>query len=544
MLLFTSFGFFSLSLLPCTSSGRLSVGSHARGDLDRLRLAYLPELGPSAEGEAGPYKWSATVDTVALNRALPLILEAMESGPFEDAVGGMLGASRASAVAAIASAWAATNDLPDEPEAEDRELPWSTTFVAGMRYGAVVIDTHGMLLMRHVPDSFDGYAWTFAKGKPTTGLSARRATRQIVREQLGVEATILTTIEGELKGSGSISRYFLMVVNPETVDLAFTSKATDRLTWANETDARALIAQTSNESGRERDLAVLELALAMLPVRPPLVRPIALRGDWKKHPMAATRLALDVQGIFSTQEMARVWRGHVPQCQEEKWFVYYEDDVLHAYRSWTGWAFFRIYFQRDGTRWSIRRCEVTQHPLDNANDSQEATELASTLLRHVLLSAPDELTVDPMVGALQQALSPNYLGSPPVVEGLLNQHLALVWERWMKDATIDLTSPRQRLARVFAGLNPDYTAIGVWNGSPAMTREVADAFQLEIDETTTAEVAVNAALVAFERAAIAWWDNDRDLDSSSELLSFARSVLMGARSAFFPDRTIAAYFFR
>lgn len=401
-----------------------------------------------------------------------------------------------------------------------------------------------MLLMRHVPDCFDGYAWTFAKGKPTTDLSARQAARKIVREQLGVEATILTTIEGEHKGSGSICRYFLMVVNREKVDLAFTSKSTDSLTWANETDARALIAQTSNEGGRERDLAVLELALAMLPARPPLVRPIALRGDWKKHPMAATLLALEVHGIFSTQEMTRIWRGYVPLCQEEKWFVYYEDDVLHAYRSWTGWAFFRIYFQRDGTRWSIRRCEVTQHPLDNAYDSQEATELASTLLRHVLLSAPDELTVDPMVGALQHALSPNYLGSPPVVEGLLRQHLAVVWERWMEDATIDLTSPRQRLARVFAGLNSDFTVIGVWNGGPAMTREVADAFQLEVNEATTPEVVIGAALVGFERAAISWWDNDRDLDTSSELLSFARSVLMGARSAFFPDKAIADFFFR
>lgn len=61
-------------------------------------------------------------------------------------------------------------------------------------YGGVVIDPHGYLLMREVKNHLDGYVWTFAKGRQDKGESPREAALREVREEMGIDASILLPI--------------------------------------------------------------------------------------------------------------------------------------------------------------------------------------------------------------------------------------------------------------------------------------------------------------------------------------------------------------
>jgi len=50
---------------------------------------------------------------------------------------------------------------------------------------------------------------------------------------------------------------------------------------------------------------------------------------------------------FSEEEMAVLRMGNIPKEMEDKWFLYMEDNVLYAHRSWTGICVYIIEFKPD-----------------------------------------------------------------------------------------------------------------------------------------------------------------------------------------------------
>ena len=42
------------------------------------------------------------------------------------------------------------------------------------------------------------------------------------------------------------------------------------------------------------------------------------------------------EGVFTEADANRLKSGHIPQAQEDKWFVYFEKGWLYLHRSWTG----------------------------------------------------------------------------------------------------------------------------------------------------------------------------------------------------------------
>ena len=125
-------------------------------------------------------------------------------------------------------------------------------------FGGVVFDDRGRVLLREPERHYDGYVWTFAKGRPEPGESAEEAALREVLEETGVRARILAPIEGEFRGGTTSSRYFLMEPVEETGELDGETRS---VRWATADEARQLIRESTNALGRERDLAVLEAAL-------------------------------------------------------------------------------------------------------------------------------------------------------------------------------------------------------------------------------------------------------------------------------------------
>jgi 8-oxo-dGTP pyrophosphatase MutT (NUDIX family) len=125
-------------------------------------------------------------------------------------------------------------------------------------YGGVVIRDDGRVLLREPRGHYYGYVWTFPKGKPDQGETPEVAATREVWEETGVEAVIESQLPGVFASESSDTIYFLMSVRYET---GRYDAETDAIRWATPDEARALIAQTTNRAGRERDLRALEAAV-------------------------------------------------------------------------------------------------------------------------------------------------------------------------------------------------------------------------------------------------------------------------------------------
>lgn len=134
----------------------------------------------------------------------------------------------------------------------------ATTSPLKPAFGGVIFDDDGKVLLREPGGHFDGYVWTFAKGRPNPGETPEEAAPREVQEETGVRARIVREIPGAFDGGTTRNRYFLM----SPVDqVAGPLHETSSVRWVTPEEARALIGLTRNVAGRQRDLAVLEAAL-------------------------------------------------------------------------------------------------------------------------------------------------------------------------------------------------------------------------------------------------------------------------------------------
>jgi len=125
-------------------------------------------------------------------------------------------------------------------------------------YGGVVFNDQGQVLLRKPSGEFDGYVWTFAKGRPKPGQGPEETALCEVQEETGLVCEIAARIPGSFEGGTTTNEYFLMKPVRDTGTL---DAETEEIRWVTPEQAGAMIAQTRNAAGRERDLAVLESAL-------------------------------------------------------------------------------------------------------------------------------------------------------------------------------------------------------------------------------------------------------------------------------------------
>jgi 8-oxo-dGTP pyrophosphatase MutT (NUDIX family) len=129
-------------------------------------------------------------------------------------------------------------------------------------YGGVIINEHGQVLLRAPRGQFGGYVWTFAKGRPNSGETEEETALREVLEETGICGKILAKIPGSFLGSTTVNEYFLMI--PAEDKKHFDEKETQSVRWVTQRDAEQLIAKTTDEVGKGRDLTVLKSAFETL----------------------------------------------------------------------------------------------------------------------------------------------------------------------------------------------------------------------------------------------------------------------------------------
>jgi 8-oxo-dGTP diphosphatase len=125
-------------------------------------------------------------------------------------------------------------------------------------YGGVVVDAEGRVLLREPSNHYDGYVWTFAKGRPVGDEAPEETALRETLEETGISAEVLARIPGTFEGRTTENVYFLMRPTGNASD---PDGETAQVLWASAEKARELIRLTINSDGRRRDLAVLDAAI-------------------------------------------------------------------------------------------------------------------------------------------------------------------------------------------------------------------------------------------------------------------------------------------
>jgi 8-oxo-dGTP pyrophosphatase MutT (NUDIX family) len=244
MWLITPLGFFSIVCKPGDEEqGTLTVRSRVKSDLEALGKNFLPSLGAIVEGAGTDYRYRAKAQRDDIGKALTLMVQQLDYENFKNEVAHRQGKYRASVYGKV---WEVLYNLQEAP-----------ANVLVKAYGGVVLDK-GRVLLRRPKGDFDGYVWTFPKGRPDAGEAPEQAALREVKEETGYSAKVIRKLPGSFRGGTSVSEYFLM--SPVGSPSPFDSKETSAIRWATIDKAAKLIGMTTNEIGQGRDLSVLKAA--------------------------------------------------------------------------------------------------------------------------------------------------------------------------------------------------------------------------------------------------------------------------------------------
>jgi len=121
----------------------------------------------------------------------------------------------------------------------------------------------------------------------------------------------------------------------------------------------------------------------------------AMRRDWKTLPMPSRIRRLSMNRSFTDGEMSLIRQGVVPREMEDKWFVFFEDDVLHMHRSWTGYCIYRVRFEHTSQGWVASEIVINDDP-SQYRTAEDARELESVqaLISILLLGRHQEYPTD------------------------------------------------------------------------------------------------------------------------------------------------------
>jgi len=237
-------GFFSIVCKPGDEEqGTLTVRSRVKSDLEALGKNFLPSLGAIVERAGTDYRYRAKAQRGDIGKALALMVQQLDYGNFKNEVAHRQGKYRASVYGKV---WEVLYNLQEAP-----------ANVLVKAYGGVVLDK-GRVLLRRPKGDFDGYVWTFPKGRPDAGETPEQAALREVKEETGYSAKVIRKLPGSFRGGTSVSEYFLM--SPVGSPSPFDSKETSAIRWATIDKAATLIGMTTNEIGQGRDLSVLKAA--------------------------------------------------------------------------------------------------------------------------------------------------------------------------------------------------------------------------------------------------------------------------------------------
>lgn len=99
--------------------------------------------------------------------------------------------------------------------------------------------------------------------------------------------------------------------------------------------------------------------------------PPASRDDWNTLEPPEVREPLDYSASFDIRRERQLSAGLIPECMEDKWFIYRDGDWLYFHRSWTGALIYWLKLDFDA-----QSVFVTESWVNRESEQYSSTETA------------------------------------------------------------------------------------------------------------------------------------------------------------------------
>ncbi len=110
---------------------------------------------------------------------------------------------------------------------------------------------------------------------------------------------------------------------------------------------------------------------------------IATAHSWKIEPMPTNNNASDyvISLPLSKEEFSILRKGHIPEVQEDHWFMYTDDAFIRYFRSWTGMCAFEAHYSKEGENYHIDHLRMNKNLCDFGVNGNEA---GASLFRYLI----------------------------------------------------------------------------------------------------------------------------------------------------------------
>ena len=104
----------------------------------------------------------------------------------------------------------------------------------------------------------------------------------------------------------------------------------------------------------------------------PPKREKATKDSWRSRRDMPSRYEDFYLGLEITSAEKEILEyGHIPMEMEDHWYMYYEDDVIHYHRSWTGYCMFEAKVEPCEDHYIVSECRVNRYPGHNRGTDVE-----------------------------------------------------------------------------------------------------------------------------------------------------------------------------
>ena len=112
----------------------------------------------------------------------------------------------------------------------------------------------------------------------------------------------------------------------------------------------------------------------------------AKRSDIEIQEMPEQQDALDIKRKFTEEDMEKIKMGFIPQSTDDKWFIFYEDDILYFQRTLSGFCIYKVKFEKRRNKYQISEAKVNSDP-------HQYERMPDELEKRILKSMVDGLTL-------------------------------------------------------------------------------------------------------------------------------------------------------
>lgn len=117
----------------------------------------------------------------------------------------------------------------------------------------------------------------------------------------------------------------------------------------------------------------------------------ATKESWNIQPMPTDNIStIDMKFSMENPDMAILRQGHIPEAQEDHWFMYCDDEYIRYYRSWTGLCVFEAHYVYAEGKYTINRLVINRELSEFGVNGDVSAKALFLYLLYSEISGPNQ----------------------------------------------------------------------------------------------------------------------------------------------------------